>query len=75
MGWIPASGWLTKVAVDGQAAQLSYDLAVDASGAGAPRQSRRDWRCRAPRPRRALSMSPGYSSPSGSPEWGCSGSA
>ena len=36
MGWIPASGWLTKVAVDGQAAQLSYDLAVDASGAGVP---------------------------------------
>ncbi|HEY8847138.1 MAG TPA: hypothetical protein VIM24_10795, partial [Candidatus Limnocylindrales bacterium] len=36
MGWIPASGWLTKVAVDGEAAQLSYDLAVDASGAGAP---------------------------------------
>jgi hypothetical protein len=36
MGWIPASAWLTKVAVDGEAAQLSYDLAVDASGAGAP---------------------------------------
>jgi hypothetical protein len=36
MDWIPASGWLTKVAVDGEAAQLSYDLAVDASGAGAP---------------------------------------
>jgi hypothetical protein len=36
MDWIPASGWLTKVAVDGKAAQLSYDLAVDASGAGVP---------------------------------------
>jgi hypothetical protein len=36
MGWIPASGWLTKVAVDGTAAQLSYDLAVDASGGGRP---------------------------------------
>jgi hypothetical protein len=36
MEWIPASGWLTKVAVDGEAAQLSYDLAVDASGAGRP---------------------------------------
>lgn len=36
MGWIPTSAWLTKVAVDGEAAQLSYDLAVDASGAGAP---------------------------------------
>ena len=36
MGWIPASGWLTKVAVDGEASQLSYDLAVDASGAGRP---------------------------------------
>jgi hypothetical protein len=36
MEWIPTSGWLTKVAVDGTAAQLSYDLAVDASGAGQP---------------------------------------
>jgi hypothetical protein len=36
MDWIPTSAWLTKVAVDGEAAQLSYDLAVDASGAGAP---------------------------------------
>jgi hypothetical protein len=36
MGWIPPSGWLTKVAVDGTAAQLSFDLAIDASGAGQP---------------------------------------
>lgn len=36
MGWVPDNGWLTKVAVDGQAAQLDYDLAVDASGAGRP---------------------------------------
>jgi hypothetical protein len=36
MGWIPARGWLTKVAVDGTASQLGYDLAVDASGAGRP---------------------------------------
>jgi hypothetical protein len=36
MDWIPSSAWLTKVGVDGSAAQLSYDLAVDASGAGAP---------------------------------------
>ena len=36
MGWIPTSGWLTQVAVDGEAGQLSYDLAVDASGQGAP---------------------------------------
>ena len=36
MGWIPTFGWLTKVAVDGEAGQLSYDLAVDASGHGAP---------------------------------------
>jgi len=36
MGWIPQSGWLTKVAVDGTARQLDYDLAVDASGAGRP---------------------------------------
>jgi hypothetical protein len=36
MDWIPTSAWLTKVAVDGEAVQLSYDLAIDASGAGAP---------------------------------------
>jgi hypothetical protein len=36
MEWIPSGGWLTKVAVDGTASQLSYDLAIDASGAGQP---------------------------------------
>jgi uncharacterized protein DUF2330 len=36
MGWVPKSGWLTKIAVDAGAAQLSYDLAIDASGAGMP---------------------------------------
>jgi hypothetical protein len=36
MGWVPTSGWLTKVAVDGTAGQIAYDLAVDASGAGRP---------------------------------------
>ena len=36
MGWVPQSGWLTKIAVDAGAAQLSYDLAIDASGAGVP---------------------------------------
>jgi hypothetical protein len=36
MEWIPGDGWLTKIAVDGRASQLSYDLAIDASGAGAP---------------------------------------
>jgi hypothetical protein len=36
MEWIPSSAWLTKVAVDSSAAGLSYDLAIDASGANAP---------------------------------------
>ncbi len=36
MEWIPSSGWLTKVAVDGTAGQIGYDLAVDASGAHRP---------------------------------------
>jgi hypothetical protein len=36
MDWVPQSGWLTKVAVDGTAGQLGYDLAIDASGAGHP---------------------------------------
>jgi uncharacterized protein DUF2330 len=32
MGWVPQSGWLTKIAIDASASQLSYDLAVDAKG-------------------------------------------
>ncbi len=36
MEWVPRSGWLTKVRVDADAGQLSYDLAVDATGAGTP---------------------------------------
>jgi uncharacterized protein DUF2330 len=36
MGWVPTDGWLTKIAVDASAAQLSYDLAIDASGQGVP---------------------------------------
>jgi hypothetical protein len=36
MGWVPKNGWLTKVAIDANAPQLSYDLAIDASGQGVP---------------------------------------
>jgi hypothetical protein len=36
MAWVPSSGWLTKVAIDADAPQLSYDLAIDASGQGVP---------------------------------------
>lgn len=36
MEWVPSGGWLTKIAVDADAPQLSYDLAVDASGQGVP---------------------------------------
>lgn len=36
MEWVPSRAWLTKVAVDGSAGQLGYDLAIDASGAGRP---------------------------------------
>jgi hypothetical protein len=36
MEWVPKSGWLTKIVVDARAPQLSYDLAIDASGAGVP---------------------------------------
>jgi hypothetical protein len=36
MEWIPSSGWLTKIAVDAAAGDLTYDLAIDVSGAGAP---------------------------------------
>jgi hypothetical protein len=36
MGWVPESAWLTKVAIDADASQLGFDLAVDATGAGMP---------------------------------------
>jgi len=36
MEWIPARAWLTKVEVNASAEQLTYDLAIDASGAGRP---------------------------------------
>ncbi len=36
MGWVPKDAWLTKVAIDADAPQLRFDLAIDASGAGAP---------------------------------------
>jgi hypothetical protein len=36
MEWVPTSAWLTKLRIDGKAELLGYDLAVDASGQGAP---------------------------------------
>jgi hypothetical protein len=36
MKWIPDSAWLTQVRVDASAPELRFDLAIDASGQGAP---------------------------------------
>ena len=36
MEWVPDDAWLTKVAVEIDAGELDFDLAIDASGAGAP---------------------------------------
>ena len=36
MGWIPDKAWLTQVRVDADAPELRFDLAIDASGNGAP---------------------------------------
>jgi hypothetical protein len=36
MGWVPSEGWLTKVRIDAAAADLRFDLAIDATGQGAP---------------------------------------
>ena len=36
MDWVPSSGWLSKITIDAPAATLRYDLAIDASGQGAP---------------------------------------
>jgi hypothetical protein len=32
MGWVPQSAWLSKIAIDASASQLTYDLAVDVKG-------------------------------------------
>jgi hypothetical protein len=36
MDWIPAGGWLSQIRLDAEASELSYDLAVDATGQGTP---------------------------------------
>jgi hypothetical protein len=36
MDWVPTSAWLTKVTIDTTAVALAFDLAIDASGQGAP---------------------------------------
>ncbi|HEX6595928.1 MAG TPA: DUF2330 domain-containing protein [Acidimicrobiales bacterium] len=36
MGWVPDSSWLTYLQIDAAPGELTYDLAVDATGAGAP---------------------------------------
>ena len=36
MGWVPAAAWLTKIEIDAAAEDLSFDLAIDASGRGQP---------------------------------------
>jgi len=36
MGWMPESMWLSHLRVDAAPAELTYDLAVDATGAGRP---------------------------------------
>jgi hypothetical protein len=36
MEWVPESAWLTKVAIDADASQLGFDLAIDETGTGVP---------------------------------------
>ena len=36
MEWIPQQAWLSKVSIDAAAADLKFDLAIDASGLGRP---------------------------------------
>ncbi len=36
MGWIPQQAWLSKIRIDGNASDLRFDLAIDASGRGQP---------------------------------------
>ena len=36
MEWVPDEAWLTKIGIDAAAADLKFDLAIDASGTGEP---------------------------------------
>ncbi len=36
MGWVPSSGWLTELKIDGPAYKLNHDLAIDATGGDRP---------------------------------------
>ena len=36
MEWVPDSAWLSKIVISAAAPKLSFDLAIDASGAGTP---------------------------------------
>jgi hypothetical protein len=36
MSWVPDKAWLSKVRIDAAATDLAFDLAIDATGAGAP---------------------------------------
>src|SRR4029079_17702138 len=36
MDWVPNQAWLTKIGVNADPTELTYDLAVDASGQGTP---------------------------------------
>ena len=47
MEWIPQTAWLTKVGIDAAAADLRFDLAIDASGMAGRR-------CRTPASRRSV---------------------
>jgi hypothetical protein len=36
MEWVPDTAWLSKIAIDAEASELDFDLAIDASGQGTP---------------------------------------
>ena len=36
MAWVPDDAWLTKVAIDGRANQIGFDLAIDPTGQAIP---------------------------------------
>jgi hypothetical protein len=36
MEWVPNAAWLSKIVIDAQPSELTFDLAIDASGQGTP---------------------------------------
>jgi len=71
MEWVPQSMWLSYLKVDALPSQLTYDLAVDATGAGAPSPEAAGFEMGRPAPPAAVAAEDGGAGPV--PPWALAG--